>query len=42
MNETYTEQLDAVETNLALNVTRGFDKFTLAFESFDGIKTDLG
>jgi hypothetical protein len=42
MEEQYRKYLDSVETNLADNVTMSFDKFTLAFESFDGIREDLG
>jgi hypothetical protein len=42
VEETHRKYLDSVESNLADNVTRGFDKFTLAFESFDGIRGDLG
>ena len=42
MEEQYKKSLDIVETNLANNVTCSFDKFTLAFESFDRIKDDLG
>ena len=41
LDEQFKEQLDAVESKLASNVTRNFDKFTLAYESFDGIGTGL-